>query len=269
MFKKEYPFVFTLDYPKESYMLGGMQLNFYKMRIDNKWVLIGIYNKSESKKLQQEIILNLLDLNETWNQDELKSIQRFRIKKQRSRLYEWISSRVLIKYGLLFYFKDLLADDELKPNDIIICLNSSNKPSIELLPQDRDKKFKEIPYISISHTNNTVFVVLSPVLIGIDIEVITKHSESWQEKITGQKELNQVKRLMQKGDFNIKDISYTIIWALKESTLKVNGNNPLGILPLIVIETNDDRVITEIPNRNKKYQNYISILGDSVCVITF
>lgn len=108
------------------------------------------------------------------------------------------------------------------------------------------------PYIAgyskfnISHSENMLVVAVRDNEVGVDVQKIVKYNEKLANKICNKEEL---KKLNNSTD---KDLTFTEIWTLKESYLKLKD---LGIY----------MDLKKIPQNNNFRYNYFYIDGYVVC----
>lgn len=268
MISKKHPF-FSLESKIFTKQFHGIQFSFYPFRKSQENIIIGHCIKDlnlDNQKVMLEKILNELSI---WDKKELKEFNLFIKKKQIFRLYETILTKILIKFGVPIYWGGKNEKFDIPPAKIILSKDQWNKPSIKIVSKRELYIIHNVPFISISHTKKDVYIALSSRPIGTDNELINDHSNSWQYKSFSEHESKNFIKFLNKRSIFSKKFIYTIMWALKESTMKVDEIIPLGLLPKVAINIINNNIITENPQKSKIYQNYILLMKDSVLVLTF
>ncbi|MFX0072196.1 MAG: 4'-phosphopantetheinyl transferase family protein, partial [Candidatus Hermodarchaeota archaeon] len=218
-------------------------------------ILIGKAMKVNSSRLIRRFLQN----QSIWNKIELEEIEK-RIKKTHiSHFTEWILVRILAKWGVKLYLSK-----RIRLKNILLTKNSNNKPVLKIFTKDREHLLDELPYLSISHSKNYVFISLSSIPIGIDCELVSSRSNSWKNKVFSSQEIIRVDKHINKFKNFTLDTILTIMWSIKESTLKIIEGLTIGDIPDIKINTFSNQIITTISNYEKSYKNYFTVIDDTV-----
>ena len=266
MSEKKFPFYFTLeDNLIHSENVFDFNCNFFKVKINQREVIIGQCPKRFNKYDLKQIDDAIKNYKKFWNNHELKEISLFFKKKKYLRLYEWLCVRILLKTGLLLYWKYGNFDLNVNPEKIDLLKNQLNKPFIYLLIESNPDY---IPFISISHSKKDVFIAICSSPIGIDCEVISNHSIYWKKKVFSIQELETFFYQFKKLVHIPNDSIYTLMWSLKESALKIGNNISLGLISKISIQLLDGCIITKLIHTNQTYQGFFSFNQDSVLTLT-
>ncbi len=261
------PYYLSFDKLLYSTNLYGYEYNFYTAMISNNFILIGHSSKNPKKGNRQKAINKILKSRLIWNKSELKALNLILGEKQLYKITEWILTRILLKLGLILFWKECDTNIKCSIKEISLEKNHLNKPNIKIISNNNTLSNHK-SFVSISHSKKEVFVALCNNPIGIDTELIDNHSESWENKIVSELEIINLSYLLKKCCDLSKETILTIIWALKESTLKIQDEISIGSLPEIVISIDNNRIITRAPTNNRIYYNYISFNNDSVLVLT-
>ena len=268
MLSKNFPSSFSLDNLVYSEKFHGFLYNFFTIEINANIILIGHCPKDYNKKNQKVFKKKILNENNFWNDVELEEANFLFEKKESFRLYDWLLVRVLLKLGLVLYWKKKNIEFNSSFKNITLLNHQRNKPLIKMFSDNQLLIFNVVPFISVSHSKKDIFIALSSNPIGIDTELITKHSEAWEKRIFSDQETTKIFNFLKKWRFLSKEIIYAIMWSIKEATLKMENKIPLGLLPKIIIDINNRDIITKTPLNKKTFKNYISINGSSVLVLT-
>jgi phosphopantetheinyl transferase (holo-ACP synthase) len=264
MSKKIFPFNFSLDNLIHSGNLLSFYYHFYMVKINQKNVIIGKCPKNLDKNELEQKIYDIKDCKDFWNSCELKEINFLLKEKKFSRLFDWLSIRVLLKIGLPLYWKFLTIKQKAIPATIVLLKNQWEKPFINL---QNESNPNDIPFISVTHSKKDVFIALCSLPLGIDCELITNHSIDWERKIFSLHEFanfsNQLKKMIDISNETI----YTLMWALKESTLKIRDNATLGMILKTSIQLLKDSILIKIDDSSQNYQGFISFKEDSVLAL--
>ncbi|MFX1500408.1 MAG: 4'-phosphopantetheinyl transferase family protein [Promethearchaeota archaeon] len=228
-------------------------------------VILGNIKKTKERNHLESTINKFSRISSFWNKFDLSSIIFMRERQQIHRLYEWLLTRVLIKFGINILYQQRNMNIIIKYKNILIKKDGSNKPIIEILLN----YYQEIkPYISISHSNQEIFVAFSFEDIGIDHELFTQNLNYFKRKFTSEEEYSKIAHFLKNLKSSFDDIILTIIWSIKEATLKLQGNLNISYLPKIEIKVNQNNIISKIPNQDKKYTNLLDVYDNSVLVIS-
>ncbi len=260
---------FPLDNIIESIHFNKIESYLLNLNVNNSNLLLVLFKKDENKIKKSTFEEFLLD-NELWNDEELAEITNLKNKNGKTRLYEWVLSRILIKQGLMHYLKLNNIKNDINLDEITISTTNNNKPTIEILKQKQNNISKNIPFISISHSKNTIIIAFCEKIIGIDIESIKPHSFSWQKKIFPQQDSNKIFSFFKNQYIQSNDTIFTLIWSIKEATLKICEDNPLGLIPKIpiIINREENSIMTKHPLFENYFINYFSIIDESIIAIT-
>lgn len=267
MFSKNFPF-FSIENKIKSINYYDCQFNFYHLEINQENILFGQCFKNVNSDNQKIISEKMLKHMSFWAKEELDEMKTMKNKKQFSRLYEWILTKILVKFGASLYLRKYYTQLDISSDQITIIKDKWNRPSIKFILNNDIIKLDLIPFISISHTKYEVYISLCSKPIGIDNELLAFHSKSWERKIFNRKESEKIINYLKRWNIFSKDLIYTIMWSLKESTIKVEGTIPLGLLSKVSIDIMNDNIITKIPQKNRSYKNFISLTKDSVLILT-
>jgi phosphopantetheinyl transferase len=265
MLKKIFPFYFPLEYLIHSENFSDLQCNYFIIRMNQRIIFLGNCTKCLKKYEIKKAIKEITDYTAFWNILEFNKINHFMEKNRISRLFEWLCVRVLIKIGLPLYLKlNNFNINKLSPENILLSKDRFNKPFINL---QKDFDPNSIPYISISHSKKDVFIALSSTPIGIDCELISNHSNNWINKISSKQDSkhfsSKIKEMLNISD----DKCNTIIWSLKEATLKIEEDLSLGLISEISIKILDDEIKVKVLKSNQNYHGLISFKDNSILAI--
>jgi len=268
MSSNKLPFYLFFDKLLYSTDFHGFELNFYLLRKNKSLILIGHSFKDIKKGIRQYFLKKIIKDQSTWNNIESDDLNLILHEKESYRIIEWILIRILLKIGLLLYWKECNIDPRISVKEIVLEKSQLNKPVIKIF-SNSNIKTENIPFISISHSKQDVYLALCTKPVGIDTELINNHSEAWKKKIFSRIEFNNLTDLLKTWKNLSRETIYTIIWSLKESTLKIQDDISLGSLPKIAISISDNNIITRNPMNNKFYNNFITVNNNSVLVLTF
>lgn len=187
-----------------------------------------------NKKLADNAKLSLWQISETEDfflsylqlpNDKLAELEPI---KNKSRRLEWLCVRYLLKHML--------------KSQATIIYNKHRKPFIENSNLN----------ISISHSKNTVAIILHPnSIVGIDIETISDKLEKIKHRFLNIDELKSLQKV------DIKK-SLMLYWCAKETILKIHGKkdidfrNQISIKPFIAKEKGEICGIFSIGNKKNK-----------------
>ncbi|MHA1647754.1 MAG: 4'-phosphopantetheinyl transferase family protein [Promethearchaeota archaeon] len=257
--------IFHLEEPIKRIYLFNYVFQYYSLNLNGIIIIIG-------KCAKENQIMNkrkFLEKENFWNKNELKEIKNFLEKDQISRLQEWVLTRSMIKYGIGYMFKDQI---KIPLNNILVESYKKNKPKLNIESKNIEnkikKEFEEIE-ISISHSNKLIYVALTSHQIGIDCEDIRSFSKEFREKFVNNDELDQLKSIINIHRSHSRDKLDTIIWCIKESTLKIIGDIKIANISQVKIEIRDQKIISSHPSRNYEFVNFINIKNDSLLILTF
>ncbi|QEE15399.2 4'-phosphopantetheinyl transferase superfamily protein [Promethearchaeum syntrophicum] len=257
--------IFHLEEPIKRINLFNSVFQYFSLNLNGIKIILGEFAKENQIKNEKQF----LEKEDFWNKSEKKEIKNFLEKDQISRLQEWVLARSMIKYGIGYMFKDQI---KIPFNNITIESDKRNKPKLKIKSKNIENKIKkecEEIVISISHSNKMIYVALTSNQIGIDCEDIHLFSEKFREKFVKNDEFNQLKSTMNIQISNSRDIFDTIIWCIKESTLKIIRDAKLANISQVKIEIRDQKIISSYPSINYEFVNFINIKNDSILVLTF
>jgi len=264
-----YKFLFNLSFDKLLYStnLHGFQFNFFNIKKNKNLILIGHSSKDLKKGNRQQSIKKIIKNDFIWNKIESESLNLMLNKIESYRLTEWILIRILSKLGLLLYWKECNIDFQISIKHISLQKNQLSKPFIKVF-SNNNSIADSIPFVSVSHSKKDVFIALCIKPVGIDTELVENHSEAWKKRIFTKQEIKTLINFLKRWKNLAKETIYTIIWSLKESTIKIQDNMTLGSLPEINISIANNNIVTKTPKNNIFYHNYISINDNSVLILT-
>lgn len=267
MLSNKFPFYLSFDKLLYSTNLHGFEFNFYIIIKNKSLILIGHSSKDLKKGNRQKSINKIINDKLIWNKIESEDLNLMLNQIESYRLTEWILIRILLKLGLLLYWKECNIDFKISITEISLQKNQLNKPYIKVF-SDNNAITNYIPFVSISHSKKEVFIALCTNPIGIDTELIDNHSEVWEKKIFSEQEINKLIKFLNRWRHLSRETIYTIMWSLKESTIKIQGDISLGSLPEIVVSVINNNIITRTPKSNIFYNNYLSVNNNSVLTLT-
>jgi len=105
--------------------------------------------------------------------------------------------------------------------------------------------------------------------IGIDCEDVRSFSEKFREKFVKNDEFDQLKSTLNIHISHSRDILDTIIWCIKESTLKLIRDIKIANISQVKIEIRDQKIISSYPSINCEFVNFLNIKNDSILILTF
>ena len=263
--------MFQFEDPIKNISLFDHIIHFYSLNFNGNKIILAKCNKEDLKINKIELRNKILMKNIFWSKSELEDIKKFLEKDQISRLQEWIITRSMVKYGIGVVFNELFGSIIKIPFSNIF-LNSSRKkkPWLEIELKNNNelkRKIKETD-ISISHSRKKIYVAFSQNQIGIDCEEIQDFSKRLISKIIKEREYNQIEELIKDFNINSKNFINSIIWTIKESTLKANGRKTVTAIQEIQISNDDNSLISYSPQDHEKYINYINIDNNSIFTIS-
>ncbi len=256
---------FHLEEPINSIYLFNSIFQYYSLNLNGNRIIIGKYAKENQIIGERDI----LEKENFWNNSESTEIKTFLEKDQISRLHEWVITRSMIKYGINDIFKEQI---EIPFNNIMIEPNKNSKPKLFIESKNIDNKIKkdfEEIVISISYSNKMIYVALTSNQIGIDCEDIRSFSEKFREKFIKNDEFYQLKSTLNIPISQSRDILDTIIWCIKESTLKIIGDVKIANISQVEIEIRDQKIISSYPSIKYEFINFINIKSNSILILTF
>ena len=257
--------LFQLEELIKSIYLFNSVFKYYSLDLNGIKIIVGKCTKNNQIMNERPF----LEKENFWNKCEMREIKKFFEKDQISRLKEWILTRSMVKYGIRYMFKEKI---EIPFNNIIIESDEKNKPKLHIESKNIEnkikKEFEEI-VISISHSNKMIYVALTSNQIGIDCEDIRSFSKEFREKFVNNDEFDQLKSLLNIHISHSRDKIDTIIWCIKESTLKIIGDIKIANISQIKIEIRDKKIISSYPSINYEFVNFINIKNDSILILTF
>ncbi|MHA2000984.1 MAG: hypothetical protein ACTSVU_02705 [Promethearchaeota archaeon] len=235
---------------KNSENLCGVRIFCNHFFYNNSVFFIGHLPISPNiKKLQ---ILNQINIKNYLSEEEMGEYGKKISESSIFRRFEWIFSRLLSKhvYNKFCVKKNL-------PNSSISCTyDIQGIPYINIL-QTKDKHF-----LSITHSQNDIFIVISNRRIGIDSELITEHSDAWKKKYFLPDEKENLQLFLQKKEFNISHLDdtliYSLLWMIKEAHVKQSRD--VSITDLNKIEISQVKEKIYVSPLNLKRINQILIL---------
>ena len=256
--------LFHLEEPINRIYLFNSVIQYYSFNLNGNKIIIGKCTK-ENQLINERLFLEKENF---WNKNELAEIKKFLEKNQISRLKEWVITRSMIKYGINFIFKEQI---DIPFSNIIIESNKRNKPNINIESENFEniikKEIEEIE-ISISHSNKMIYVALTTNQIGIDCEDVRSFSEEFRKKFVKNDEFNKLKSTLNISNPYSRDKLYTIIWCIKESTLKIIGDVKITNISQVKIEIRDQKIISSYPSINFEFVNFLNIKNGSILILT-
>ncbi|MFX1445946.1 MAG: 4'-phosphopantetheinyl transferase family protein [Promethearchaeota archaeon] len=264
MLEKKFPFCFSLDNLIHSENFLNFCCNFFITHINQKYIFMGHCPKNLSKSYLEQNIDNIKDFEYFWNNREINQIDNFLREKKYSRLFEWLSVRILLKIGLPLYWKFVSTNLNVSQKNIVLSKNKWNKPFINIISESN---FDYIPFISISHSKKDIFIALSSLPIGIDCEQISSYSINLINKIFTEQELTKFLNNFGKKIKISDEMIYTLMYSLKEATLKLITNSSIGMISKISIQLLNDSILTKYHNNCQNYKGFISLIEDSVLTV--
>jgi hypothetical protein len=191
--------------------------DFHAIKVANHDVVVGMARRARNNARQEMLLTSALRENEKWGNEEAKQITEYSMKKQFARGEEWILSRFIEKHGIpLFhgYFGIIKS-----------------------------------PCISISHSIDMVVVAFSDATVGIDHETVEARDASWHSKMDPANDAPRLAAFLSRWKDILMPTTETILWAMKEATMKAWGERDLGLLPAITTQGSKDSIRSVIPGQ--------------------
>jgi phosphopantetheinyl transferase len=191
--------------------------------------LLGVDDKLVLAHIRISIVKGALESDEEILLKEQLSrseIDLFYSLKHPKRRLEWLAGRIVAKGAVRIY-----RDSNLLPaSSIKIERSKNNKPYVVI---DNEETLSSPPYISISHSSDMSVSVASRVPgVGIDVEEISGSFLKIADEFSTEEEVELVRKCSM---FN-RAISLSIIWVIKEASIKAIGPEICSMKELILVE---------------------------------
>jgi phosphopantetheinyl transferase (holo-ACP synthase) len=255
----------------EEKTVFNQKLLLYNVEIGEDTLELAKVNFSLIKNQKQLSKDEIRTLN-IFNENEI--IEMFDYSKYGKPFAFWrfFFSRLMIKFLYFkYYYRDLNKNADFKESGQIkhFVINKTEKgcPYIKNTLDDQHKK-GDFPYLSISYTKEFIIVCLGPKKFGIDCETILQRSNSWIEKNFMRSELEgfhyQLSKEIKNNPFSIP----TILWTIKEATLKAKSDKSLSEIKKIQIKYDKNQILSNFFDGSETFQNFINLSEDIIISIS-
>ena len=253
----------------EEYAIDNLIFRYNLSNYKGTNLILGQCNKNLKINNKVDIIKKLMNQKSYWNKEELVKINKHFKNYQYKRLFEWILSKILIKIGCRFIINNR---KEILYKKIHFEISKNLSPKLKFegknIHHQIKNEFSE-SFISISHSSSKIHVAICSQPIGIDCEDARSFSKELRKKFVKNDEFDQLESLLKIQIPCVQNKLDTIIWCIKESTLKIIGGIKIGNISQVNIEIRNHKIISSYPSINYEFVNFINIKNDSILILTF